>query len=175
MTHRVPELFAIAKVVKAFGVRGEVIAHPMTDARGRFRRLKAVFVGVDPDHAERADIEHVAADERGVRLKLSGVHDRTEAEKLVGSLLFVDAAHRVRIPPGTYFIHDVLGMSVVDEEGRGLGSVREVLRLPGHDVYVISAQGRELMLPAVKEFVRSIDVKSGTMTVRLIEGMLEQA
>jgi 16S rRNA processing protein RimM len=74
---------------------------------------------------------------------------------------------------GTHFVHDIVGLNVVDEKGIGVGVVKDVLRLPAQDVYVIEKDGREWMLPAVKEFVASIDVVARTMRVRVIEGLME--
>ena len=93
------------------------------------------------------------------------------AEKMVGSLLFVDEKDAIRLPKGTFFIHDVVGLKVVDEEENFVGIVKDVLKYPANDVYVIENEGKELLLPAVKEFVKKIDPAAKTMTVHLIEGM----
>jgi 16S rRNA processing protein RimM len=110
---------------------------------------------------------------RGVRLKLATVKDRNAAERLIDSLLFVDEQTRVRPESGSYFTHDLLGLRVVDQSGHEIGKMREVLKFPAHDIYVIDVRGRELMVPAVKEFITSIDLTSNTMKVKLIDGMLE--
>jgi len=166
-------LLAVGRIVKAFGIKGELVVQPLTDKPARFRNLKRVFVGKDAGSVSDVRVGRVHVEPRGVRLCIEGVADRTAAERLVGSLLFVDERNRIKIPSGTYFVHDIVGLAVHDESGKRIGSVREVLRLPGHDVYVLDCEGREVMVPAVKEFVRAIDLESGTMTVRLIEGMLE--
>jgi 16S rRNA processing protein RimM len=67
----------------------------------------------------------------------------------------------------------VIGLSVLDEEENLLGVVKDVLKLSPNDIYVVEMNGKEVLLPAVKEFIKGIDVKAGTMTVKLIEGMLE--
>jgi 16S rRNA processing protein RimM len=64
-------------------------------------------------------------------------------------------------------------LRVIDEEGKAVGVLKDVLRLSSNDVYVVEKNGKEILLPAVKEFIRKIDIEAGTMTVRLIEGMLE--
>jgi 16S rRNA processing protein RimM len=165
--------FAIGIIVKAFGIKGEVIVQPMSHQPGRFRKLARVFVGRSDDSVKETVVEHVAIEKRGVRVKFAVVNDRTAAEKIVGSLLFVDEVDRLRPRKGAYFIHDVVGMRVVDESGKSIGTVKDVLQLPAHDVYVIETHNREIMLPAVKEFVRSIDIEKKIMNVTLIEGMAE--
>jgi 16S rRNA processing protein RimM len=165
---------AIGTIVKAFGIRGEVVVRAYTDSTARFQRLKEVHVGPDAGRAAAIRIDRTSVEPRGVRLKLAGIDDRNAAEALVGSVLFVDDRHRAKPPRGRFFIHEVIGLRVCDEEGRVLGTVREVLKMPAQDVYVVERHGRDVMIPAVKEFVREIDPVAGIMRVRLIEGLLEE-
>jgi 16S rRNA processing protein RimM len=165
---------AIGKVVKAFGIRGEIVVRSFADSPGRFGHLKSVFVGPDEGTAREIQVEGVRVEVRGVRLKLVDVDDRTAAEKFVGALVFVDGKNRVKPPRGRFFVHEVVGLRVLDETGRVLGTVREILKLPAQDVYVIERHGRDILVPAVKEFVQEIDPVAGVIRVRLIEGMVEE-
>lgn len=168
------ELLAIGKIVKAFGIAGDVAVLPMTDSPARFLRLREALIGRDTARVEPRRILRVLVDSRGVRMHIEGISDRNGAERLVGSLVFVDAEHRVKLPKGRFFVHDIVGMAVVDELRGPVGRVRDVLKMPGNDVYVIEFDGREYMIPAVKSVVRCVDVKSNRMDVRLIEGMLDE-
>ena len=174
MTMQDQELLAIGEIIKPFGIRGEFVVRVLTDFPNRFGALRAVLVGPDAKSTHENCVEAVSVEPRGIRMKLEGVNDRNAAAGLVGQFLFVDRTRRVKIPRGRYFVHQVVGLAVVDDEGQPLGRVREVLKLPGHDVYVINHHGREIMIPAVKEFILSINPTEGTMRVRLIEGMLEK-
>ncbi len=165
-------LYAIGKVEKAFGVQGEVIVRPMTGPPARFRKLKQAYLGRQESETRPMSVEHARVDARGVRLKFREAPDRTRAEALAGCLIFVTEEEVVLPRKGSHFIHDVIGMRVLDERDTPVGVVKDVLRLPAQDVYVIEQDGREWMLPAVREFVTSIDVASKTMTVRLIEGLM---
>jgi len=167
-------LYAIGRVVKAFGIKGEVVVQPMTDSVSRFKKLKRVFVGLDEAGAREVAVEFVRMGTRGVRIKLHSIESRSAAEECVGSLLFVDEADRVHLPRGKYFVHDIIGMRVISEVGEEIGVVKDVLKLPANDVYVVEMNGREGMIPAVKEFVRDINVTTRTMRVRLIEGMIQE-
>ncbi|MDL1892355.1 16S rRNA processing protein RimM, partial [Sphingobacteriales bacterium CHB3] len=81
----------------------------------------------------------------------------------------------VRLPKGSYFIHNIIGLRVIGENDEAIGVVKDVLKYPANDVYVVERYGNEVLLPAVKEFIKKIDMESGTMTVRLIEGMLDES
>jgi 16S rRNA processing protein RimM len=168
------ELLAVGRIEKAFGIKGEVVVDPMTDAPGRFRMLKRIFIGADDEEVQESLIEHVSVEPRGVRVKLKGVRTRRAAEQIVGLLLFVDETGRASLPKGRFFVHQLIGLAVVDQHGRTRGKLKEVMKLPAQDVYVVDMGGREIMLPAVKEFVTAIDMSGGTITVNLIEGMLEK-
>ena len=172
MNPQPPGLYAIGRVEKAFGIKGELIVKPMTESPGRFKKLKQVYLGRQEKQAGKMTVEYVRVDARGVRLKFVDVADRTAAHSLVGSLIFVDEKQVVTPQKGSHFIHEVIGLQVVDEGNNNMGVVKDVLQLPGHDVYVIDHDGHEWMIPAVKEFVTSVDVESKTMKVRVIEGMI---
>lgn len=168
-----PPLYAVGSVVKAFGIKGEIVVQHMTDSPDRFRSLRSVWVGDDSQSATEVRIEHCTVESRGVRIKLRGTDDRTAAEALRGKVFFVDERHRVRLPAGRYFVHDVIGLAVLDEQGHALGHVADVLHAPAHDLYVVRGNGSEFMIPAVREFIAAIDLEHRTMTVRLIEGLVE--
>ena len=167
-------LYAIGRVSKAFGIRGEVVILPMTESLERFKRLKRIYLGRTAKETDRFTIEYVRVGSRGVRLKLVETPDRTKAELLVGSLIFVDEKQRVEPKRGAHFIHDVVGLAVLDEHNNNLGIVKDVLRMPAQDVYVVEYNGHEWMIPAVKEFVMSIDVATKTMRVKLIDGLVDR-
>jgi 16S rRNA processing protein RimM len=166
-------LLAVGRVGKPFGVRGEVVITPLTDSTERFHRLRSVRLGPNPETARPATVDAVAVDVRGVRVHLNGVDDRTAAEALRGQYLFVDRRHRARLGAGRHYVHQIVGLVVEDERGVRHGVVKEVLKLPAQDVYVIAEGGKVFMLPAVREFIREIDVETGILRVQLIDGIRE--
>ena len=172
LEHR--DLLAVGRVRKAFGIKGEIIVAPMTDFPDRFRKLENAYIGRSSADARPVSLDHVSVEPRGVRVKLAGIDSRNEAEKIVGLLVFVDSARRVQLEKGRYFIHDLIGLTVIDQKGNSIGTLKNVLKLPAQDVYLVERNGREIMLPAVKEFVTSVDVDGGTISVRLIDGMLDE-
>jgi 16S rRNA processing protein RimM len=165
------DLLAVGRIVKVFGVRGEVVVQAMTDSPERFRQLRSVLMGAEPGSVCEVQIQDVAVAHRGVRVRIAGIDDRMAAERVVGNFLFVDREHRVRIPRGRFFVHELIGLKVLDGDGRPRGVVRDVLKLPAHDVYVVTHEGHEYMIPAVKEFIREIDVEQGVLKVNMMEGL----
>jgi 16S rRNA processing protein RimM len=165
------QLYAVGTIVKAIGIAGEVVVQPMTDFPARFRKLRTLWMGAHSGSVSETGVEKAVVSVRGIRLKLRGIDDRNAAERIRGKMLFVDEDHRARLAKGQYFVHDVLGLAVREEGGADLGTVSEILRSPASDVYVVRGNRGEILIPAVKEFVRSVDLATRTMTVRLIEGM----
>ncbi|MCZ6775529.1 MAG: ribosome maturation factor RimM [Ignavibacteria bacterium] len=166
-------LYAVGKIVKAFGINGEVVVNLMTDSPARFKTLERVLIGRNDSDVEETTVEYATIGTRGVRVKLTNVHDRSGAEGIIGSFVFVGEKDRIRVPKGKYFVHDIIGLEVVDQDENLIGTVKDVLNLPAHDVYVLDSGGREVMVPAVNEFIQKIDLEARIIRVRLIEGMVE--
>lgn len=179
MTIAVRDLVAVGSIVKAFGIKGDVIIEPLTDMPERFRSLRRVYLASEASATGSAESEPVTTEmtaiqisPRGIRAAFACAPDRTAAEALVGLLVMIPPEETVALPPGTFFVHQVIGFSAVDEHGAPLGKLRDVLRYPAHDVYVIGREGdQDFLVPAVREFVRNIDAATRTLTIRVIEGM----
>jgi 16S rRNA processing protein RimM len=165
--------YAVGRIVKAFGIRGEMVVDPMTGNVQRFESLRTVFVGMTGEAATPYTVKEVRLGGSGVRVTLAEVVDRTAAEHLAGDFLFVDERERITPPAGTFFVDDVVGLRVITDEGRTLGTVQEVMHLPAQDVYVVWTGERDVLIPAVREFILAIDIAARTMRVHLIEGMKE--
>lgn len=167
------DLIAVGRVGKSVGIRGEIKVEVLTDHPGRFGELKDVWVGIDATTARRETVETVRVQRNAPVVKLSGVDSRDGADGLRGFFLFVDAAALPPLPEGSFYIHDIVGMSVATEEGMHVGTVKDVQHLPGGDVWCVETSGREVMIPAVREFIRAVDPQKRTIVIRTIEGLLE--
>ncbi len=162
---------AVARVVSAHGIHGDVRCALLTDFPERFKRGLHLYLG---DKRKLHEVERARVDRKGIVLKLSDVEDRVAAEALRGALLAVEEKDAVRLPRGTYFWHQIIGLRVRTTEGEVLGTVAEILETGSADVYVVRpdppAQG-ELLLPAITDVVQNIDIEQGEITVVLIEGL----
>lgn len=143
-------------IQKPHGVLGAVKLLPLTDDPRRFEDMREAYLERDgaytPVIVERAA---VAAD--SVQLKLAGCDTREAAEALRGLYLCVDRAHAAPLPPGQYFIADLVGCAVEDSSGTPLGTLADVLQHGAADVYVIRGP-RNLLVPALKKLLIMVDI-----------------
>lgn len=167
------EKYRIGTIAKCVGLKGEVAVNPDTFDITRFFELESVFVGRTDTMVDLLSIESVRMHKARPIIKFESVHSRDDAEQLTGMLLFVDEKDRLELPEGQYFIHDIIGMRVYTVDDIFIGEVQEVLPLPAHNVYVISDGEKEVMVPAVDEFIDSIDEKNKIIRISPIEGLLE--
>lgn len=172
------ELLLIGRIWRAHGIRGELKVIPETDAPERFDELDVVYVGKGPDGTEPRRIEGVRLQhaKRGltVVLRLEGVASREEADALRQYNVYADEADLPPLAADEIYLHDLVGLEVVTEEGEPVGTVGDVLQMPAHDVYLVHREGREdAMIPAVPEFVLDVDLEARRLVVRPIEGLLE--
>jgi 16S rRNA processing protein RimM len=167
------DFVAIGKISGAIGLKGELRIARWTDSPERFGLLKSVWVGVDVSQAREYAVEGVRNTGRSSALKLSGIGSRSAAEQLTNQLVLIPASDRVQPSAGSFFIDDVLGMEVVTEEGKRVGIVDDVFRLPSNDLWQVKVGGRVVSIPAVKEFIRAVDTVKRQIVIHEVEGLLD--
>ena len=161
---------AVGQVMGAFGNRGDLRVKPLGRFPNRFRDLRRVYVGED---RAPADILHRKTIDPGVVLRLSTVNSRDAARDLYQQFLYVPETEAVKLPEGEYFVHQIVGLTVITTEGRTLGPIREVIETGSNDVYLVRHEGKEVLIPATKEVIRRVDLDAGTMEVALLPGLLD--
>lgn len=163
---------AVGEIVGVFGVQGELKVRPLTDFPDRFQRPAMVYVG-----EKRTPYETVGGRQQGrqVILRLAGVESPEAGALLRGERIYVPGDAITPLDGDRFYIHDVIGLRVVRADGATLGVVTDVVNGGASDLYVIedSRTHSETLLPAVKEFVRSIDLASGVMVVTPIPGLFD--
>ena len=155
---------AVGEVLKPQGIRGEIKVKPLTNDPMRFEDASVLYLE-DKGAYTPLQARFVRFDGSAVYLLLEGISDRNAAEALRGRLLYVDRAHAVELDEDEYFIVDLIGLEGVDSEGRSLGTLTEVMQPGGNDVYVIKTSRGEMLLPALKHVIPTVDVKNGLVTV----------
>jgi 16S rRNA processing protein RimM len=161
--------------MKPFGLRGEVKVQPITDRTERFHDLTFVFIKKGEGY-KKIEIERCRLHSDHVCLKPSEFTTRDEAEGLTGELLYIDRDHAARIEEGSHYFFDLAGCSVRTTDGRTLGVLREVQNAGSCDVYVVNTgpeigSGGELLIPAITDVVKKIDVKAKEIIIEPLEGL----
>ncbi|HKX19175.1 MAG TPA: ribosome maturation factor RimM [bacterium] len=156
----------VGEVTRPHGVRGAVRVLPITDFPERLLRLREVAL-VQGGRVRTVAVESAEASGRFVVMKLAGVDTPDEAVSLRGATLEVPAAEAVPLPPGQFYIFQVVGLRARSPAGDALGEVVDVLRTGSNDVYVVRAPGgAETLYPAVEGVIESIDLEAGEVVVR---------
>ncbi len=158
----------LGKITAPQGIKGEVRVYPYTDELTRFSEIESVLLDGQKRRIQKARyMKNMAV------LKLEGIDDRNAAEVLRNKELLLAKEDLWEQPEDTYFIDDLVGSAVLSEDGTQIGSLKQVISRPAQDLYEIEkADGSTFLLPAVKEFIRSVDPKNKIVTVKLIEGLL---
>lgn len=166
------ELLKVGVITSAHGVRGEVKVFPTTDDAGRFKKLKEVLLDTGKEKIA-LEIEGVKFFKQMAILKFKGIDTMNDAEKYRQRELYVTRANAVRLSRDEYFIADLIGLKVYDEQDEELGTLQDVLVTGANDVYSVAMKdGRELLLPAIKDCILEVDVEQGRMKVHVLEGLL---
>lgn len=167
------DLLQVGIITSTHGVRGEVKVYPTTDDPRRFRRLKEVVLDTGREKLN-LEIESVKFFKQFVILKFKGLDNMNDIEKYRQKSLYVTRKNAVRLQRDEYFIADLIGLKVQDEDGKELGTVKDVIETGANDVYEVEmADGRSLLLPAIKQCILNVDVENGTMQVHVLEGLLD--
>jgi len=159
----------IGVIAGAHGVKGEMKVNLETDFPDRFKRLRTVYVG--KDHVPmRLESARRLGDR--VAIRLADCTDRDAAQALHGTLLFSPRREMMPLPARTYYRDQIVGLRVVTTAGDVLGTITEILVTGSNDVYVARDEQREILIPALKEIVREVDVNGGRMVIEPMDGLL---
>jgi 16S rRNA processing protein RimM len=173
MTTLWPDMVTIGKVERPFGVHGAVKVRSLSDRPGRFEQLHEVRVAGERGQTIDRRVRSVRKAGPVYIVEFEGITTPEEARGIQGAMLQVPRGEASASPGEPLYECDLIGMTVVDETGRNLGRLDTIWKLPGHQVLVVKQEDREVLIPAVKEFVTGVDVAQGRMTVRTLEGMVE--
>ena len=162
----------IGQIVNTFGIKGFVKVNPFVDDISRFDNLKKVFVRSNKNIKE-LEVEEVKYHKNMVLLKFKGIDRVEDAENFRNSYLEVDRENAVELQEGEYFIVDLLGLNVLTESNELLGKLEDIFNTGSNDIYVVkSEEGKQLLLPAISEVIKEINIKENKIVVHLIEGLI---
>ena len=158
------EFLDCGEIVNTHGVHGEVRIVPWADSPEFLRQFPTLYLDGKP-----VRVTSCRAHKGSVIAKLQGVDTVEAAMVLKGRTVQIRRAD-ARLPRGSFFLADIIGLDIVDENGRKLGVLKEILSPSIQQIYVVEGD-REIMIPAVPEFILETNIEAGYIKVRLIEGM----
>jgi 16S rRNA processing protein RimM len=166
------EWATIGKVVALFGVHGELKVRLLTDIPNRFAELDAVHVG--PDHTLHPIQSIRPYKGEMIVLKLEGIDDANAAEPLRNQDLYIPLSKLAKLPPDSYYQHDILGLHVFTLDGWDLGQIVDIIVTGSNDVYCIKTPGgSQILIPAIKDVIKQIDLIRHTMHIDPLPGLLD--
>lgn len=166
------DLLQIGAFTKTHGVHGEIKVFPITDDLARFKKLKEAIVDTGKEKIT-VECEGAKFFKQFAILKFKGYDSIESIEKFCGKGLFVTRQNAVKLKKDEYFICDIIDLTVFDEEDNEIGKVTDVIQTGANDVYEITLNdGRDFLLPAIKECVLNIDMENRSMKIHILDGLL---
>ena len=162
----------IGQIVNTFGIKGMVKVKPFTDDIKRFDRLKKVYIEKQKVKDEY-EIEEVKYHKEMVLIKFKGIENPEEANLLRNCYLFVNREDEEPLEEGRYYIVDMLGLEVYTDEEKLLGNLEDIFNTGSNDIYVVRDElGKQILLPAIKDVIKSVDIENKRMVVHLLPGLV---
>lgn len=166
------DMLQVGVISTTHGIKGEVKIFPTTDNPERFKELKSVFLETKQG-MKTLEITGVKFFKKFVILKFKEFDNINDVEKYKGCALFVARENAVKLEKDEYFIVDLIGLKVRDEEKNLTGTLIDVIETGANDVYVVELEdGREVLLPAIKQCILSVDIEKQLILVDIMDGLL---
>jgi 16S rRNA processing protein RimM len=163
-----PEFLIVGRILAPWGIKGEVKVEVITDFPERFAPCNLVYLDSRP-----FEIESCRHHKQFLVLKLAAIDSVEAAGKLRGCDLTIPRADLPELPEGQYYTFQLIGLNVVTTEGESLGHVTDIMTTGSNDVYIVEGKRGDILIPAIEDVVKSIDLKKGTITIEAIEGLLD--
>lgn len=164
-------LLEIGQIVNSYGIKGFLKVVPYTDDVNRYSKLRTIYIEKN-GKLQEMEIEEVKYHKNLVLLKLKGIDDINDTLQFKNCYIKIDRKDAIELPEDSYFIVDLIGLEVYTDEGKFLGSLIDVFPTGSNDVYVVKNElGKQTLLPAIADVIKSVDISNKKMIVHLLEGM----
>jgi 16S rRNA processing protein RimM len=166
------EYIEIGQIVNTNGLKGVVKVNPFTDDISKFEELKYVYIQLKSE-LKKVKIEQVRYNKNQVLLKLEGIDSIEEAEKYRNFYLKTEKESQEDLGEDTYYIVDLIGIDVYSDKNEYLGKIEDVFPTGSNDVYVVKDNlGKQILIPAIADVVKKVDLKNKKMIINLIPGLV---
>lgn len=167
------DMLRVGVITSTHGIKGEVKVFPTTNDATRFKQLEEVILDTGKEQI-LLKIEHVKFFKNMVILKFKGYDNMNDIEKYKSKDLLISRENAVELGPDEYFITDLIGLKVMNDQGEALGVMKDVLETGANDVYVVELEsGKELLVPAIGDCILDVNLEEGTMSIHLLEGLMD--
>lgn len=162
----------VGKILNTHGIKGMLKILSLTDYDERFEELEWVYI---QGYNEKFHIDKISYRPKDILISLQGFDDINKVEKFKGKYILIDESQKRELPEDTHYISDLIGLDVYTVKDQYLGKVIDILQGGSSDIYVIKNHdtNKEVMIPAVKEFIPTISLEDKKVIVDPIEGMIE--
>ena len=165
------EFFELGQIVNVFGIKGFVKVVPYTEDISRFKQLDKVFL-VKDNIKKEYEIEEIKYHKNFVLVKFKYINTVEDAETLRNYYIQVKRENLGELEEGTYYIADLLGLDVYSEDGKLLGVLEDIYNTGSNDIYVVREKnGKQILLPAINDVIKEINIKDKKILVHLINGL----
>jgi 16S rRNA processing protein RimM len=165
-----PDFLIVGHILAPQGIKGEVKAQVVTDFPDRFAPGELVYIDGRP-----LEVEGSRPHKQYLVLKLAAVDTRQDAEELRDRDLCIPRSEIRELPDGEFYAFQLIGMDVFTTEGNHVGRIADIMATASNDVYVVQGERGEILIPAIEDVVKSIDLDKGKVTIEAIEGLLSSS
>jgi len=166
------ELITIGRVLKEWGLKGELLILPLTYDNRRFSELSEVVIK-HKDLTERKKLRSVKPHKHNLLIGIEGCSTPEDAKKYSSALMQIERSTSPKLPEGAYYHYQIIGIDVYTIDGCHLGQVKSIFETGSNDVYVVAGDEKEYLIPAIKEVIQEIDLEANKMIVRLMDAVEE--
>ncbi len=164
------EYIQIGKILNTHGIKGFVKVMPLTDDKTRFESLETVYI---ENEKLQFNIDQIWYKKNFVMMKFKEFDNVNDVLKFKDRFILINKKDAIELPKDTFFIYDIIGLRVVTMDGKDVGIVKDVLQPGSNDVYVVKTSGKDVLVPAIKDVVKEINIEDKVMLIDPIEGMIE--
>ncbi len=164
------KLFAIAQITKPSGLKGEVKVRPLSRYFNDYVLQKQLYLGATEEYSRQVTLKTTIGAGKQTRYHFEGIDTRDEAESMIGQLIFASVPESDKIH---WISGELIGFTVIAEDGNIVGDLSEILWLPSNDIYVIKDGQREILIPVIPEIVKEVDLKTGVILISPMDGLLD--
>jgi 16S rRNA processing protein RimM len=163
-----PESLIVGRILAPWGIRGEVKVEVLTDFPERFAPQKVVYLNTRP-----LEIESCHPHKQHLVVKLATIDSVEDAERLRGQVITIPSSELYPLLQGQYYTFQLIGLKVLTTDGEYLGQIADIMTTASNDVYIVKGKRGEILIPAIEDVVKSIDLEKGEMVIEAIEGLLD--